>query len=234
MHATEITPPVLEFRNATIVSAGAGFVPLRRVDLQIAPRKVALVRSERGASLLPLAAAASGLLDCDSGDVLFESRLWRDTGPTEAARRRGRIGWVFAQWGWISNLTVLENVTLAQRHHRRRAASDVEQEANRLARRVGLDQVPTGRPAFVAPRDLRRAQWVRALVGRPALVLLEHPVAEDVLPYLDGLWSVVADAQSSGTAILWITSLDQVWNHAAAVAAERYTIEGRRLRPHTA
>ena len=107
----------------------------------------------------------------------FEDTDWEEMAADAAAAARGRIGRVFEVRGWISNLDVDENITLAQRHHTSRPLGEIEAEALALAQQFGLADLPRLRPAMLRAGELRRAAWIRALLGAPTLILLEHPRA---------------------------------------------------------
>ena len=203
--------PLLEFCHATIGSLGPRFATLREATFSLLPGELVMVRNENGPSPLPLAAAAQGLVGADEGDVRYAGRSWEEVDPRSQCTLRGTIGRVFAEWGWVSNLNVLENVVLAQRHHTRRTETEIQSEADRLARQFGLERVPVGRPAFVPPSELRRAEWVRALLGAPRLTLLEQPLRQVSLEWLPALTDALHGARQRGAAVLWLTADDREW-----------------------
>jgi len=150
-------------------------------------------------------------------------------------QRRAQIGRVFDGHGWISNLNVNENVTLAQRHHTRRPDAEILAEAEALARAFGLNELPKIRPALVAPQDLRRAEWIRGFLGQPRLVLLERPMQGVPLEHLPRLLDAVQEACTRKTAVLWLTdpdlpeSRDLIGRHPELPPAARYAMRGLNL-----
>lgn len=147
-----------------------------------------------------------GIESPPAGAVGFRGADWRELSPTEAERHRARIGRVFEGAAWISNLDVDENVLLAQRHHTRRSDADLRAEAEALARLFGLSRLPTGRPAWTEPRDLQRAQWVRALLGTPILLLLEFPERRVTAEDLAAFARAVDERRAAGLGVLWVSS----------------------------
>jgi ABC-type uncharacterized transport system ATPase subunit len=183
---------------------------------------LALVDAGGAPNLSPLADAAAGLLAPGRGHVTFLGEDWQEAGPSRAADLRGRIGRVFERPAWISNLDVDENVTLAQRHHTRRRRQQITDEADALAQELGLDAVPRQRPALVEPADLRAAEWVRALLGTPRLVILERPLRGVPLERLDDLLRVVRAARQRGAAVLWLARRSAERDRVARDATARY------------
>lgn len=219
-----VAEPLLEFRRATVGSLGPRYATLREADLTLAAGELVLIRSEPNPDPLPLAPAALGLIPPDEGEIHFGGRPWESMDPRTQFACRGTIGRVFAEWGWVSNLNVLENVVLQQRHHTRRSDAQIQDEADALARGFGLDRVPLGRPAFVPPSELRRSEWVRALLGQPRLILLEQPLFQVSIDFLPPLLEELGVARKRGAAVLWLTRDERVWKSTAVQATRRFVL----------
>lgn len=211
---------ILSLEQATFTPETAQDGALENATLRLSTGELALVRLEPECRPVPLAEAAQGLAHPSRGRVLFLGRDWSGLGPFEAARLRARIGRVFADRSWVSNLDVAENITLAQRHHTVRPVEEIQAEAEALARRFGLPGLPPGRPAAASPQALQRAGWVRAFLGDPALLILEQPTRQADREGAARLFEAVHDARARGAAVLWTTqeerilrepSLDPVW-----------------------
>ena len=223
---------VLDMREVVVDARPPYDTGLNRVSLSLAPGALCLVRVPDGAPVTPLADAACGVLDPEAGAVLFAGREWASCGAGEAAAARGRIGRVFERAGWLSNLDVDENITLAQRYHRRRTPEDTLEEARALARELGFDGLPAGRPAFVERDLLLRAQWIRALMGNPALLLLERPGRDMPARALDPLVAAVNQRRErDGTAVLWLTDVHERLADSALRATQKCAMQEGVLRP---
>jgi len=227
--ATAAATPILEMTGAHLVAIGTRHDLLRDVELRLEPTQWALVEVPHDRDALPLAPAAQGLVLADAGRVAFLGHVWNDRQLSTEATLRGRIGRVFAQRGWVSNLSVLENVVLSQRHHTKRPEAELEQAADDLARQFDLSQVPRGRPANVAPDMLRRAEWVRALLGQPELILLEHPLRESSPAFAPALVRQLRGALERGAAAIWITSEVDELPLAEIKSPQRFVVRGNRL-----
>ena len=223
------TAPILEFREATLVSARLHQAEMHAVNFALAAGEVLLVRVEEGHESLPLGDAACGLLAPTAGEVRFEGRPWIDRGPWDQARARGRIRRVFDHAGWVSNLEVKENVVLAELHHTRRHRAAIDAEAGRLAVRFGLPGLPDARPSNLRPGVLRRCEWVRAFLGHPALILLERPEWGVAPGEAACLWPAVEAAAGDGAAIVWLTGQPRVWEHRPKVALRHAAMHASRL-----
>lgn len=223
MVAAETPPiPLLEFSAATLLAEWPAYRALRQVRLRVAKGELVLVRVEADDAPLPLAPAAQGLIEPTGGEVRFEGHAWNDDDVALESRLRSRIGRVFDGWGWISNLSVLENVTLAQRHHTTRPEGEIDDEADRWAKRFGLPQIPRGRPANLSADVLRRAEWARAFIAQPHLILLEHPTRGAPVESYPALADAVREARERGAAVIWIAADGRTWNDAALKPTQRW------------
>lgn len=194
---------ILEFNGVTLHSSAFGHADMRGVSFRLGPGELMLIQVEPGNEQLPLADAAEGLAEANEGHIAFLGERWSAAAPDRQLALRARIGRVFDGPGWISNLNVLENLTLSQRHHTLRPIPDIVAEAQGLARSFGLTDVPAGRPAVVLRRDLRRAEWIRAFLGKPELILLERPTFGVAVDHVALLIRAVVEARARGAAVIW-------------------------------
>jgi len=227
---TEIRP-VVAFEDVSLLSESHGKGELRDMSLVLMPGDMALVQVEPGNEHLPLADAAEGLLTPDHGVVRFQGSAWEALKPDDQLAARGRIGRVFLGSGWVSNLTVLENVTLSQRHHTVRPEAEIEEEAQSLARQFGLSEVPQGRPALGLRRDLKRAEWVRAFLGVPVMLILEDPLQGVAVEHEPALMRSLIAARARGAAVLWIADERPEWTDRSLKPPRAFRMAGAQLVP---
>lgn len=224
--------PILEFLNVSLRPASHDGAEMRDIRLRLMPGDIALIRLELGNESIPLADLAMGLIPPDSGSVLFQGKDWARMKPDREIQLRSRIGRVFNGHGWISNLTVLDNITLCERHNTLRPEDDIFEEAESIARAFGLDDIPAGQPAGIHPRDLRRAEWVRAFLGNPSLIVLERPTLGVAVEHISLLIrTAIGAAASGGSTLLWLTSEELVWNNESLSKAQRYEMRGGLMQP---
>jgi phospholipid/cholesterol/gamma-HCH transport system ATP-binding protein len=220
---------ILEFRNVTVGSGSHYETGLWQVSLALNPGDLLLVRIERENERLPLADATEGLVPPAQGTVSFLGDNWQNLSADRAASQRGKIGRLFEDEGWISDIDVNENIMLAQCHHTRRSENDIIDEALKLSRMFGLPGLPRGRPDSMRRWDLRKAACIRAFMGQPTLIILEQPVRGVYADFMAPLLSAVQSARTRGAAILWTVTDPQVWNNRAVRATTRARMFGSEL-----
>jgi len=185
---------------------------------------------------LPSAEAKSqGFLRTDnrqtgmSGRILFEGVSWEYRSTYGLLANRGKIGWVVSQPAWVNNLNLLENVLLRPLHHTKTPRAELLAQAQELAYAVGLPEVPAGRMSTIETSKLRRAEWVRAFLGRPSLLLLHRAFGGIEPTHYPALAKVAADAKARGAAIVWLADPGDELNAANRLADRRYQMVGANL-----
>lgn len=220
---------ILRFGNVTVPSGSDYETGLWDISFTLNPGELLLVRIERENERLPLADATEGLTPPAQGTVSFLGENWQSLSADRAATQRGKIGRLFDDEGWISDIDVDENIMLAQRHHTQRTDEDIMDEALNLSRVFGLPGLPRGRPGGMRRWDLRKAACIRAFLGQPTLIIIEQPVRGVYADFMAPLLGAVQSARSRGAAILWTVTDPQIWNNRAVRATTRARMIGAEL-----
>jgi len=222
---------ILEFKRATVVVPEPYEFGLEEAGLRLEAGDLALVSEERGRGETPLADVAQGLIAPVSGEVIFQGKDWRERSPGSAAAARGRIGRVFRRGGWVSNLNVDENITLPLRHHTGMPPEEIRRSAEETGKKFGLSPLPEERPALCSRSALKRAAWVRAFLGEPALIILEEPLRDAYSEMLHLLMKGIGEAILRGAAVLWISGGFPDFAGHRLAPLKRYRLKGPRLEP---
>lgn len=216
---------ILAFEQARL-ELDPGLPPTHPLTLPVAAGDLVLVDTMEPSRIAAFADAAAGLTPPVSGRIRFDGRDWAEQGPDAANAMRGQIGRLVAAGAWIEHLPVIENVLLPQLHHTGRRRELLLNDAARLARHFGLPGVPLAHPSLVAEPDRRRAALVRAFLGRPRLIIIEHqqPLAEADL--MEPLINALRAARDRGAAVVWLTLDARVWRDTSLPVTRRLRIIG--------
>src|SRR4051794_15045733 len=222
---------IVKFGNVTVESSAQYETGLSNITFALNPGDLLLVRIERENERLPLADAAEGLAPPSQGTVTFLDEDWKSLSADDAAAQRGKIGRLFEDEGWISDLDVDENILLAQLHHTERTEADIIKEALEIARMFGLPGLPRGRPGKVRRWDLRKAACIRAFLGQPTFIILEQPVRGVYADFMSPLVNAVQSARARGAAVLWTATDPHIWNNPRIRPTTRARMLGSELHP---
>ncbi len=202
---------VVEFHQVFLEDLPSYDVGMEDVTFDLRHGELALIKLEQGAKNHPLPDVLCGLQPPDRGIVKVFAQRWTALRPDDQARARGRIGRVFEAHGWLNNLDIDENVTLGERHHTFRSEQDIYEEAGQLARQAGLPELPQIRPAVAEHEHVRRAEWVRALLGSPWLLILDRPGLDLAPGWLHQLLPMVQKIRDRGGAVIWLCEGHDEW-----------------------
>jgi phospholipid/cholesterol/gamma-HCH transport system ATP-binding protein len=195
---------VLEFRQVTVEGGHLYDTAIWQVGFRLGRGELALVHLEEGHLKTPLADVAQGLVEPVQGSVCFLGKAWETLDEDAALAARALIGRAFDEPGWIGELDMDDNITLAQRHHTRRPEAEIRDEASELARLFSLPGLPLGKPSGMRAPELRLA----------------------IIP---ALMTAVGAARARGAAILWTTEAWDVWNDAGIKPTVRCKMTGSQL-----
>ena len=221
---------IIKFSEVTVESGQHYETGLWSSSFELNPGELLLVRMERENERLPLMDAAQGLVAPTQGSVEFLGEDWQRMTADHAAAQRGKIGRLFEDEGWVSDLDVDENIMLAQHHHTSRSEQDILEEALKWARVFGLPGLPRGRPGKMRRWDLRKAACIRAFLGQPSFIILEQPVHGVYADLLAPLLNAAQSARNRGAAVLWTIVDPKIWNHSGIHATIRARMFGSELR----
>jgi len=188
-----------------------------------------LIRLERRLQGTVLADTCVGLIPPLAGVVYFLGRDWAVQPADLVNALRGRIGRVFRSGNWIDYLSVQENILLSKAYHTRRRINELREEAALIARRLGLPGLPTSAPKALNRADRQCAACVRAFLGQPSLVILEDPTVGADPAMLPKLVNLMGDCRSQGTAVVWLTLEDSIWQEPTLPVSRRFRVAGQEL-----
>jgi polar amino acid transport system ATP-binding protein len=120
------------------------------------------------------------------------------------AVRRG-IGMVFQQFNLFGHLSVLENVTIAQRRVLKRSRAEATRVARENLERVGLAGKADAYPAQLSGGQQQRVAIARALAMDPRLMLFDEPTSALDPELVGEVLTVMRSLAAEGMTMLVVT-----------------------------
>lgn len=154
---------------------------LRETELHVPPGRTLIVTGDNGVGKSTLLYVCAGLLPVTSGHVWLDGHHVAAKTPSELMRQGVRRGFLFGQGGLLSNLSALNNVTLALRYHADLFGIDDKEITVRA--REALSQLRVAQtdlhalPAHLSVGVRKRVALARALALDPNFVFLDDPDA---------------------------------------------------------
>ncbi|MEV5986440.1 amino acid ABC transporter ATP-binding protein [Streptomyces sp. NPDC052051] len=149
---------------------------LRGIDFTVARGEVVCVIGPSGSGKSTLLRCANLLERPTAGRVVLAGTDVTDPDVDIDLVRR-RIGMVFQQFNLFAHLSVLENLTIAQRRVLGRGKGDSARVARQNLARVGLADKEDSYPAQLSGGQQQRVAIARALSMGPELMLFDEPTS---------------------------------------------------------
>lgn len=189
-----------------ICKSFAGVPVLKNFSFDVAPGEIVGLIGENGAGKSTAVNLIYGLLEKDSGEVLWQDVPVESADPL-AARTRG-IGMVHQHFTLSPHHSVLENVLLALEEkpwvwiHRRRQIEYLESQRQELGfEKFSWDQSVSD----LSVGEQQRLEIFKALLHRPALLILDEPTAVLTPQETNQFFESLKRFQALGTAIILIS-----------------------------
>jgi polar amino acid transport system ATP-binding protein len=146
---------------------------LKGIDLAVATGEVVCLVGPSGSGKSTLLRCVNRLEQPTGGRVLIdgENICHRDC---DLDRVRTKIGMVFQHFNLFPHLSVLGNLTIAQRKVLKRSPADAEQKARAVLARVGLQEKLHEYPSRLSGGQQQRVAIARALAMDPEMMLFDE------------------------------------------------------------
>ncbi len=195
--------PLLSLRNIT--KAYPAVVANDSINLDVHTGSIHAILGENGAGKSTLMKLAYGVIEPDSGDILWRGQPV-DLRSTSAARKLG-IGMVFQHFSLFETLSVVENISLTMSGTRKMLARRISE----VGADYDLHVDPTASVHSLSVGERQRVEIIRCLMQDLKLLILDEPTS--VLPpqHVSSLFTALRKLRDSGVAILFIShKLDEI------------------------
>ncbi len=149
---------------------------LKGIDLTVTAGEVVCVIGPSGSGKSTLLRSVNLLEEPTGGKVLIEGIDITDP-DVDIDRVRTRIGMVFQSFNLFPHMSVLGNLTIAQRRVKKRGKDEAERIAHEMLGRVGLAQKADAYPGHLSGGQQQRVAIARALCMNPDMMLFDEPTS---------------------------------------------------------
>nr|WP_230978620.1 amino acid ABC transporter ATP-binding protein [Georgenia yuyongxinii] len=177
---------------------------LQGINLTVRPGEVVCIVGPSGSGKSTLLRSVNLLEEPTSGSIRIEGVDILDP-EVEVDRIRTRIGMVFQQFNLFPHMSVLGNLTLAQRRVLGRSRTEAEQVARQQLDRVGLSDKVEAYPAHLSGGQQQRVAIARALAMNPDMMLFDEPTSALDPELVGEVLDVMQRLASSGMTMMVVT-----------------------------
>ena len=149
---------------------------LKDISLDVQEGEVVVLLGPSGSGKSTLLCCLNQLETATSGQIIINGYNVTDK-HTDINKVRENIGMVFQHFNLFNHLTVMDNMTLAPVHLKLMTKEQARQEAERLLRRVGLEDKADAYPSQLSGGQKQRVAIARALEMKPDIMLFDEPTS---------------------------------------------------------
>lgn len=168
-----------------------------------------LKEGERVVVLGPSGSGKSTFLRCinwmeepTAGEIVFDGEL---VTAKNIRKVRQNIGMVFQHFNLISNMTVMENLTLAPVKLKLMKKADAEKRAMELLKHIGLPNKAQAYPASLSGGQKQRVAIIRAMMLNPEVLLFDEPTSALDPESIGDVLSLIRELAERGMTIVIVT-----------------------------
>ncbi len=184
---------------------------LMNVNMDIYAGDFTVIMGSSGSGKSTLLYALSGMDKATSGQVLYRPGKENEVDITSLKEKKMTsirvkdFGFVFQQIHLVSNLTLLENVTVTGYLDKGRNAAETRKKAEELLDRMNLSDVKTHLPARVSGGEQQRCAIARAVINSPTLLFADEPTGALNRKNTKEVLNLLTELNNDGQSIVMVT-----------------------------
>ena len=181
-----------------------GVEALNGVDLEVKKGEVVVIIGPSGSGKSTLLRCVNQLEQQTSGEVWIDGeKVMND--QKQLDRIRSEIGMVFQHFNLYPHLSVMENITLAQRLVKKIPPKEAEKIARTQLARVGISEKAEVFPSQLSGGQQQRVAIARALALNPKLMLFDEPTSALDPEMIKEVLEVMLDLAKAGITMIVVT-----------------------------
>lgn len=180
------------------------FHALKGVSARIERGQVVVVCGPSGSGKSTLIKCVNGLEKIDAGTIRVDGKTLGARG-TDMSVLRAQVGMVFQNFELFPHLTILQNLTLAQRKVLRRTELAAVAKAEALLDRVGMGSHIAKYPGQLSGGQQQRVAIARALAMDPIAMLFDEPTSALDPEMIQEVLEVMVSLARDGMTMICVT-----------------------------
>lgn len=177
---------------------------LRGIDVSIQKGEVVVVIGPSGSGKSTFLRCLNLLEQPTDGQVIFDGVDLTD-GHVNTLETCRRMGMVFQRFNLFSNLTILDNVTLAPMLVKKQSRAEAEKRALALLETVGLSEKRNAYPEQLSGGQQQRVAIARALAMEPEVMLFDEATSALDPEMVGDVLSIMRDMARQGMTMVVVT-----------------------------
>ncbi|AXL53318.1 amino acid ABC transporter permease/ATP-binding protein [Paraburkholderia caffeinilytica] len=182
---------------------------LKGIDLDVGVGEVVSIIGPSGSGKTSLIRTINALEAIDNGEIGLFGESYIEAGERSDGARvrigRNRIGMVFQSFNLFPHRTILDNIMMAPRYHRRGPKGDLIRRAMALLDKVGMLAHAHKYPHQLSGGQQQRVAIARALAMEPDVMLFDEPTSALDPELVGDVLAVISDLAKEGMTMVIVT-----------------------------
>ncbi|MDD3342034.1 MAG: amino acid ABC transporter ATP-binding protein [Sulfurospirillaceae bacterium] len=180
------------------------FHVLKNINFSVHEGEIVVICGPSGSGKSTLIRCINKLEEIDSGEIIVDNYDLYSK-KTNINQVRAETGMLFQHFNLFPHLTILENITIAQRKVKNISKHDANEEALKLLEKVGLAHKAEGYPNELSGGQKQRVAIARTLAMKPKVILFDEPTSALDPEMIGGVLDVMRDLAHENYTIVCVT-----------------------------
>ena len=175
---------------------------LRGIDFALESGETVVVLGPSGSGKSTFLRCINRMEEPTAGEIYFKNNLITDK---NIQQMRQKIGMVFQHFNLISNLNVMDNLTMAPVTLKLMSEQKAEQKARHLLKHIGLSNKAEAYPASLSGGQKQRIAIIRAMMMDPEVLLFDEPTSALDPEAIGDVLSLIREVDKLGMTMMIVT-----------------------------
>ncbi|MCD8545542.1 MAG: amino acid ABC transporter ATP-binding protein [Sulfurospirillum cavolei] len=180
------------------------FHVLKNINFSVTEGEIVVICGPSGSGKSTLIRCINKLEEIDSGDIFVDGFDLYDK-KVNINQVRAETGMVFQHFNLFPHLTILDNITIAQRKVKGASKNEANEFSLKLLERVGLVHKAHGYPNELSGGQKQRVAIARTLAMKPKIILFDEPTSALDPEMIGGVLDVMRELAHENYTIICVT-----------------------------
>ncbi|MDC0932647.1 amino acid ABC transporter ATP-binding protein [Arcobacteraceae bacterium] len=180
------------------------FHVLKGINFNVKKGEIVVICGPSGSGKSTLIRCINGLEEIDAGKIIIDDKDIYES-KKNMKEIRSEVGMVFQHFNLFPHLTILENITLAQKLVKKRTVKESKQIAHDLLKKVKLEDKADSYPGDLSGGQKQRVAIARSLAMKPKVILFDEPTSALDPETIGDVLSVMQELAQENFTIVCVT-----------------------------
>jgi polar amino acid transport system ATP-binding protein len=180
------------------------FHVLKNINFSVQKGEIVVICGPSGSGKSTLIRCINGLEEIDEGTICIDNLDMYEK-KQNLQTIRGEVGMVFQHFNLFPHLTILENITIAQKLVKNRTMEESSKIALELLAKVKLEHKKDAYPGDLSGGQKQRVAIARSLAMKPKVILFDEPTSALDPETIGDVLSVMKDLARENFTLVCVT-----------------------------